>query len=165
MSLSPPTVFAPTIHAHLLPQIAALHIACIEQEAICLSLHPPFFPNPHNATELVQYDSKVDARILAFWERIIASVESGEMILWMQLIPSARTDGSKGDPPTLDLVAGIVGLKLDMSDTGPFRADVVKLMVGPDFRRRGIARNLLRTLEEKAREIGRTLLVRHQDCG
>ena len=41
----------------------------------------------------------------------------------------------------------------------PQRADVAKLLVHPEARRRGLGRALMQALEERARALGRTLLV------
>lgn len=45
------------------------------------------------------------------------------------------------------------------SETGPFRSFVEKLMVSPEHRRKGYARNLMEGLEELAGERGRGLVV------
>lgn len=56
-------------------------------------------------------------------------------------------------------IAGSVQLGTDTPPNQPHRADVTKLLVHPDFRRRGIARALMRALEAEARRQGRTLLT------
>jgi ribosomal protein S18 acetylase RimI-like enzyme len=48
---------------------------------------------------------------------------------------------------------------MPVTETGPFRGEVNKLMVSPRHRRRGIARRVMGLLEEVARERGRHLLV------
>lgn len=58
-----------------------------------------------------------------------------------------------------DVVAGYVCLSSTWSETGPFRAEVLKLMVSPDFRRMGVAKRVMGMLEDVARERGRGLLV------
>ncbi len=62
----------------------------------------------------------------------------------------ARVDGR---------IAGCVQLDCDTPPNQPHRAEVRKLLVHPDFRRRGIARTLMLALEELARRKGRTLLT------
>jgi ribosomal protein S18 acetylase RimI-like enzyme len=56
-------------------------------------------------------------------------------------------------------VVGAVQLEPAESENGAHRADVSKLLVHPDWRRRGIARALMTRLEAEARQAGKTLLV------
>jgi ribosomal protein S18 acetylase RimI-like enzyme len=56
-------------------------------------------------------------------------------------------------------VVGSVQLDYDTPPNQPHRADVRKLLVHPRSRRQGIARMLMRELERRARERGRTLLT------
>ena len=56
-------------------------------------------------------------------------------------------------------VAGVVMLSKPVSQTGPFRGIVEKLFVAPSWRRKGVAKLLMRKLEEVARRDGRTMLV------
>ena len=56
-------------------------------------------------------------------------------------------------------VAGCVVLDHDTPPNQPHRAEVRKLLVHPRFRRQGIARHLMATLEAHARRIGRDLLT------
>ena len=58
-----------------------------------------------------------------------------------------------------DRVLGTVQLGLGMPQNQPHRADVMKLLVHPEARRRGVARQLMDTLETHARALGKTLLV------
>ncbi|WP_136661374.1 GNAT family N-acetyltransferase [Nitratireductor sp. XY-223] len=73
--------------------------------------------------------------------------------------------GLKADSRTLlaamsgDAVAGTVQLDCDTPPNQPHRAEVLKLIVHPSFRRQGIARALMLSLEESARARGRTLLT------
>ncbi|GGB63973.1 hypothetical protein GCM10011316_39740 [Roseibium aquae] len=53
----------------------------------------------------------------------------------------------------------IVMLLLAQQNNGGHRAEVAKLMVHPQARRRGVARRLLAAVEQKAQALGRTLLV------
>jgi GNAT superfamily N-acetyltransferase len=62
----------------------------------------------------------------------------------------ARTDG---------MLAGTVQLNLDVPPNQAHRAEVVKLLVHPSARRRGVARALMTGIEEIARAEGRTLLT------
>jgi GNAT superfamily N-acetyltransferase len=56
-------------------------------------------------------------------------------------------------------LVGVVQLRPAQMPNQPHRADVAKLMVRPDARRRGIARALLAAVEEEAARLGRWVLV------
>jgi ribosomal protein S18 acetylase RimI-like enzyme len=56
-------------------------------------------------------------------------------------------------------VCGTIQLHLAPRANGSHRAEVVRLMVHLDQRRKGIARNLMSALEQKAKQERRTLLV------
>jgi ribosomal protein S18 acetylase RimI-like enzyme len=56
-------------------------------------------------------------------------------------------------------IVGTVQLDLTMIPNQRHRADVLKLLVHPDARRKGIARALMVALEDAARRDGRTLLT------
>jgi ribosomal protein S18 acetylase RimI-like enzyme len=56
-------------------------------------------------------------------------------------------------------IAGAVQLNLDTMPNQPHRADVMKLLVHPRFRRRGLARALMRAIEAEAARAGRWLLT------
>jgi ribosomal protein S18 acetylase RimI-like enzyme len=82
----------------------------------------------------------------AFWQdRVFPAVRSGVGMLFL-----AR-DGTR--------VVGTVQLGLALPPNQPHRADVSKMLVHPDARRRGIARALMRALDAQARALGKTLLV------
>ena len=56
-------------------------------------------------------------------------------------------------------VVGTVHLVLDTTENQPHRADVVKMLVRRDARRRGIAQRLLEAVDETARAERRSVLV------
>jgi len=58
-----------------------------------------------------------------------------------------------------DRIVGTAQLHLESRTNGRHRAEVAKVMVHPDARRRGIARSLLQRLEDVARREARTLLI------
>ena len=58
-----------------------------------------------------------------------------------------------------DRIAGTVSLIVAMPPNQRHRGEVSKMLVHPDFRRRGLARALLAALEAVAREEGKTLLT------
>lgn len=58
-----------------------------------------------------------------------------------------------------DRIVGTVQIDLATPPNQPHRADVAKMLVHPEMRRRGIARALMGELEAIARSAGRTLLT------
>ncbi|MGQ8706036.1 GNAT family N-acetyltransferase [Serratia sp. TSA_198.1] len=81
----------------------------------------------------------------AFWHRLLPAIEREDRILLV-----ARQAGR---------VVGTVQLLLDMPDNGRHRAEVVKLMVHPQARRQGIARELMLQIQQRAIQHQRHLLV------
>jgi ribosomal protein S18 acetylase RimI-like enzyme len=82
----------------------------------------------------------------AFWtEKVLPGVRAGG-----RRVLIARRDGH---------IAGTVQLILDTPPNQQHRAEVAKLLVHPDARRLGIARQLMCALEEIARAESRTLLT------
>ncbi|MFV3127559.1 GNAT family N-acetyltransferase [Niveispirillum sp. KHB5.9] len=81
----------------------------------------------------------------AFWQGQQSAVRAGEKIILL------ATDG--------DRVVGTVTLALAPQVNGTHRAEIAKMLVHPDARRRGIAASLLKRAEEVARLHGRRLLV------
>ena len=80
-----------------------------------------------------------------FWKRMSAEVAAGTRI-----ILAAWHDAR---------LVGTVMLEFATSPNQPHRAEVQKLLVHPDARRRGIARALMTHLETEARRAGKTLLT------
>ncbi|MBD8890366.1 GNAT family N-acetyltransferase [Labrenzia suaedae] len=85
------------------------------------------------------------AEAVRFWQSRLPGIENGERYLLAAM--------EAGSP------VGTVMLDLAPQDNGRHRAEVAKLLVHPDFRRRGIARKLLEALDQLAVSLGRTLLV------
>ena len=82
----------------------------------------------------------------AFWrDKVLPSVAAGKASLLV-----AVQDGR---------VAGSVQLDCDTPPNQPHRAEIRKLLVHPDFRRRGIARRLMQDAEKLAVEQGRSLIT------
>lgn len=82
----------------------------------------------------------------AFWaDRVFPAVRTGGTVLF-----GAYLD---------DVLVGTVQLGIDLPPNQPHRADVGKLLVHPDARRRGIGRALMLALLSKAERLGKTLLV------
>lgn len=82
----------------------------------------------------------------AFWRaKVLPAMRAGNRIVLV------ATSG--------DLIAGSVQLGLDTPPNQPHRAEISKLLVHPDFRRRGIARALMADIEGRAARLGRSLLT------
>ncbi|MEJ8574598.1 GNAT family N-acetyltransferase [Microbaculum marinum] len=81
-----------------------------------------------------------------FWrQKVVAPARAGTRVVWV-----ARTSGD---------IVGSVQLDTDTPPNQPHRAEVTKLLVHPDFRRRGIARRLMADLERHAAGLGRSLIT------
>jgi len=82
----------------------------------------------------------------AFWrQKVLPGVRDGTRVLLV-----AERDGK---------IVGSAQLGCDTPGNQPHRADVSKVLVHPDFRRRGIARALMAEIERHAVERGRSLLT------
>lgn len=82
----------------------------------------------------------------AFWrDRIVPALRGGKRTLFVALDE--------------DRVVGTVQLDYDTMPNQRHRGDISKLMVRPDCRRRGIARLLMVAAEDRAKELGRSLLT------
>ncbi|MGE8690142.1 MAG: GNAT family N-acetyltransferase [Achromobacter sp.] len=115
--------------AAMLAELAGLLHACV-QDGASVSFVLPYEPS--------------DA--LMFWrDKVLPAVAGGMLMLWV-----VRQDGR---------VAGAVQLDCDTPPNQPHRAEVRKLLVHPDFRRRGIARALLGAAEAMAARRGRSLIT------
>jgi GNAT superfamily N-acetyltransferase len=83
----------------------------------------------------------------SFWHTVADSVERGERVL---IVASERRSGR---------IVGTVQILLKQPENQPHRADLAKMLVHPDARRRGIGAQLLGFAEDAARSAGKTLLV------
>ncbi|MFI8890181.1 GNAT family N-acetyltransferase [Streptomyces paradoxus] len=93
--------------------------------------------------------SRADA--LAWWEERAVDVAAGRLVVW------AALDGGR--------VLGTVSLAFPGKANSRHRAELVKLMVHPDARGRGLGRGLLTTAEEAAAAAGVTLLHLDTETG
>lgn len=84
-------------------------------------------------------------RAVAFWTTVAVQVRFGQRALVV-----AEEDGE---------VVGTVQLILSLPENQPHRADVSKMLVLRRARRRGFAAQLLQSIEETTRNLGKTLLV------
>lgn len=85
------------------------------------------------------------ADAMAFWSRIAGDVASGGRALL------AAVDGER--------IVGTVQVGLAQPPNQPHRGDLAKMIVHPDYRRRGLGEALMRAAEDAARAAGKTLLV------
>jgi len=86
------------------------------------------------------------AKSLLFWSGVAESVTRGERIV---LVAEEATG----------TIVGSVQIVLDQPENQPHRADVSKLLVHERARRKGVARRLMRALENEARTHGKNVLV------
>lgn len=113
----------------LLPGLGELLHACVQDGA--------------SVSFVLPFDAEA-AR--AFWrDKVLPPLEGGGLVLL-----AAMQDGR---------VAGSVQLDCDTPPNQPHRAEIRKLLVHPDFRRRGIARALMRAAEAAAVQAGRSLIT------
>ena len=85
------------------------------------------------------------AKAEAFWQGVAAGVASDDRILLVAF------DGAA--------IVGTVQLLLRQPENQPHRADIAKMLVTTQARRRGIGAQLMRAAEAEARGAGKTLLV------
>lgn len=90
-------------------------------------------------------DAQDDEVMVRFWQQRITSINSGDSELLV-----ARQHGR--------IVATVIISRSGMPN-GRHRAEISKLLVHPQARRQGIARELMQRAERRARAQGKTLLV------
>ena len=134
MTLRAPVVYDHDRHQHLLPSFVDIHIDCIKTDQTTATFRPPLKPE----------------KMLAWWHSRGEETAAGHRSIIM-LLADSGTDA--------DELAGYVMLEKPVTETGPFRGNVEKLLVSPNHRRKGVGRGLMMKLEEEARKEGRTLLV------
>ncbi|KAF8139410.1 acyl-CoA N-acyltransferase [Mycena galopus ATCC 62051] len=137
-----PIVFDPKSRGHvaLIPAFADIHIACIETDHTIATFTPPL-----NREVMINW-----------WKDRVQEVVDGKRIIVMTLAEDAEGQQQ---------LAGYVMLHRPLTQTGPFRGSVEKLLVSPNFRRRGLARKLMEKLEEEAKIHGQTLLTLDTETG
>jgi len=160
-------VLDPIKDTHLIPAFVDIHIACVLHDNLIATFRPPF-------------DTARRELILKYWqarfdeanrdERVIIAVlgklrDADALPPPSKLAPDQKyetraiqtsSEEANGDEQVL---AGYVTLYKPITETGPFRGPIEKLLVNPRFRFRGIARTMMEKVEVVGREQGRTLLV------
>ncbi|KAN0104640.1 acyl-CoA N-acyltransferase [Hyaloscypha variabilis] len=129
-------LYNPSLHSHLIPSLVSVHGTCITQ------------PTYSIATFLPPLDQSTMQK---WWEERAKEVVSGSRHIIMQTAANTST----GE----DEVVGVVMLDKPQSQTVPHTAWVEKLLVLPEWRRKGITKRMMVRLEEVARKEGRTLLM------
>lgn len=133
MAAPPPSLLVTEITAAALPDrldaLAGLLEACVRDGA-SIGFVLPFGP----------------AEAAAYWEGKVAPGLRGGRLLLL----AAELEGR---------LAGTVQLDCDTPGNQPHRAEVRKLLVHPDCRRRGLARLLMAEVERRAADRGRSLLT------
>jgi acetyltransferase len=100
----------------------------------------------------VGYLRPLDSRLShRYWLEVCEALATGSRIL---LVARER-----------DEIVGSVQLDLSRKPNGRHRAEVQKLLVLSTCRRHGIARDLMRAIEDEARRANRTLLVLDTEAG
>jgi len=156
-----------TKDTYLIPAFVDIHIACVLQDNLIATFRPPF-------------DTAKRELMIRWWharfdeasrdERVIIAVLGKLQDADAMPPPSTLAPGQKYETPAIvgssqeadgneEVLAGYVMIHKPVTETGPFRGPVEKLLVNPRFRFRGIARTMMEKVEVVAREQGRTLLV------
>ncbi len=86
-----------------------------------------------------------------YWDDLAPSIAAGNRLLWTAVDAAG--------------VVGTVQLELVQKSNGINRAEVQKLLVHSRARRGGVGRELMRTLEVRARALGRGLLYLDTEAG
>ena len=119
----------PTALSEATPALADLLAACVHDGA--------------SVGFVLPYD-RLQAR--AFWTHKVAPA----LLTATRVVLAAKLGGA---------IVGTVQLNLDTPPNQPHRADVMKLLVHPQRRRRGLARALMQAIEGQAAQAGRWLLT------
>ncbi|KAE9363651.1 acyl-CoA N-acyltransferase [Stipitochalara longipes BDJ] len=129
-------IYDPELHSHLIPSLVSVHATCITQ------------PTHTVATFLPPLDQSVMEK---WWEDRTKEVMTGNRHIIMQISPNTTTGKEE--------VVGVVMLDKPQSQTVPHTAWVEKLLVLPEWRRKGVTKRMMVRLEEVAKKAGRTLLM------
>jgi GNAT superfamily N-acetyltransferase len=140
-NLPAPMLFDPKVHQDLIPSLVQIHVDCVVHDGTLAT----FLPDPTTG----QMDMEA---LKAFWRQMGAEVTSGQREIVLQFAnKNVNEDGLE--------LAGFASLYMPFSQTGAFRSVVEKLMVSPSHRRKGIARAVMKRIEDVAEERNRGLIV------
>jgi ribosomal protein S18 acetylase RimI-like enzyme len=113
--------------------------------------------------------SNIDEHVEELSDLLIKVVHDGASIGFLPPLKKGNADAfwrSCAAPQIIFLaakiegkIAGTVQLHLCTKPNGTHRAEVAKLMTHPSHRQKGIARQLMKEIEKRAKQEGRTLLV------
>lgn len=131
MSLPRPRLYDPKKDKPLLDQVVQIHADCISHDK-----------------QLATFLDLDHGPMLAYWTDIHSDVEEDRTAMFLHFSDDSETE-----------LAGYVCLLMPVSQTGPFRSEVAKLMVSTRHRRKGVARRLMGALESYAKERERYLIV------
>lgn len=124
--------FDPEEAGEVLEDLVEVLVDCVNRgSGVSISFYPPLDPE----------------RARQFWLAKFEEAAQGKRILMLAREPETRR------------VVGTVMVEFPGVDNQPHRGDVQKMLVHGDFRRRGIAKALMKALETASLEAGRTLLV------
>nr|POE65355.1 acetyltransferase [Quercus suber] len=143
MAFSAPFVYDPVYHHHLLRQIVQIHADCIINDGTLAT----FLPDP----ETKQLDLQ---KLIRHWEDVDGEVKAGKRVIIVQLFHPAQRGKDVEEE-----VAGVVILYMPETETGAFRSEVHKLLVSRKHRKKGIAKQLMKKLEDTAFKHGRSLIM------
>lgn len=148
-TLSSPVLFDSLEPAHkaLLPQFTDIQISCIMQDDTLAMFLPPFTPYKRDM-------------VLNKWLDFAEEVQQKKRDIFFVTVDGSEDDG-EGDAEAV----GVVMLSYPFAETGPMRSGVEKLLVSPKWRNHGIAKKLMNAVEQKAREVGRTVLMLSTEVG
>ncbi len=124
-----------------------ISLTATEAHAQCAALAEILIACVHGGAS-VSFMAPLDrAKAEAFWHGVAEGVERSERLL---VVAKERPGGR---------LVGTVQILVTQSENQPHRADVAKMLVHPEARRRGIGAQLLRFAEDAARSANKTLLV------
>jgi len=177
-----PYLFDPVIHTHLIPSLVSVHATCITSPPYTIATFLPPLNNSKMTSWWEDRVKEVANRTRHLIMQLATNVETGkEEVVGYVMCKFFRTNSlpfaiSSRIILSRDIWERNFMLFLERSwlhacwlhcypvdmpfaETGPFRGVVEKLLVSPAWRKKGIARALMKKLEEVAQKEGRSLLV------
>ncbi|WP_323808997.1 GNAT family N-acetyltransferase [Kitasatospora acidiphila] len=134
------------------PQLTPARLAAADFDATVPALAELLAAAVADGASLGFRDPFGPAEAADWWQAQRPAVAAGDLLVWT----ARRPDGA---------LAGTVGLALTRKANGSHRAEIVKLMVHPGSRRRGLAARLLAAAEQTASRHGVGLLLLDTEAG